>query len=275
MSARAELDVYRHVASRQQVRTTLWNSAVAYVLAQSIVILLHESSHSVAGLLLGYHATQFTGAVDFSPEQTTSAHVITALTGPFFSLVTGLLAMRFRPALRGGFGPLLWVWFAFISAEEGVGYFIIAPIITAGDTGAALEALKAPGWVGWASAAIGVAGLILLARRFAEDAVRWTRDLYEIRAFCVWAWLIGSAVSVAVDAAYLAVTPGADGATAFAILLGSVSLGVFAPMAMIFWQKVRVEKQPLALGLPTAGIVAFVVLVAIKAVVFTRGLHIG
>ena len=267
--------MYAHVATSQQVRTTLWNSAVAYVLAQSIVILLHETSHTLAGLLLRYHATQFTGSVDFTPVQTTSAHVTTALTGPFFSLVTGLLAIGFRPVRGGGFAPLLWVWLAFISAEEGVGYFIIAPIVTAGDTGAALEALKAPGWVGWASAAIGVVGLILLARRFAVDAVRWTRDLYEIRAFCVWAWLIGAAVSVAVDAAYLAVTPGTSGSAAFAIRFGSVSLGVFAPMAMIFWQKVRVEKQPLALGLPTAGIITFVVLVVIKAVAFTHGVHIG
>lgn len=212
--------------------------------------------------------------MELRPDQTTSAHVITALTGPFFSLVTGLLAIRFRPARRGGFGPLLWVWFAFISAEEGVGYFI-APIITAGHTGAALAALKAPGWVGWACAAVGVVGLVLLARRFAVDAVRFTCDLDESRAFCVWSRLIGAAVSVAVDAAYLAITPGTGSPAAFAILLGSVSLGVLAPMATMFWQKVGVEKQPLALGLPTVGIIALVVLVAIKAVVFTRGLHLG
>ena len=253
----------------------LWNSSVAYVLAQSLVILLHETSHTVAGLLLGYHATQFTGQVRFSPDQTTSAAVITALTGPAFSLVTGLMAMLVRPIRRGGFGPILWVWFAFLSAEEGFGYLTIAPLVSAGDTGGALAALQAPGWIGWACMAGGVAGLIFLARRFAVDAVRWTRDLYEIRAFCYWAWLIGTGVSVAVEAVYLVLTPGTSGDAVFAIFLGSASLGVFAPMAMIFWQKIRVEKQLLTLALPTGGIAAVVVLVVIKAVVFTRGLHIG
>ncbi|MEO7061286.1 MAG: hypothetical protein ABI083_16315 [Lapillicoccus sp.] len=253
----------------------LWSSTVAYVLAQSLVILLHESSHSVAGLLLGYNATQFTGEVRFNPDPTTNGQIVTAATGPLFSLATGLLAIAFRPVRRGGFAAMLWVWFAFLSAEEGIGYFVIAPFISAGDTGAALAAMKAPGWVAWACLAFGAAGVFLLARRFAVDAVRWTRDLYEIRAFCVWAWLIGSGVSVAIEVFYLALTPGTTGDAVFAIVLGSASLGVFAPMAMIFWEKIRVEKQSMTLRFPTVGIVVLVALVIVKALVFTRGLHLG
>lgn len=267
--------VHAHVATTAQVRAMLWSSAVAYVLAQSVVIVLHESSHTVAGLLLGYDATQFTGQVRFSPDPTRTGQIVTALAGPLFSLVTGLLAIAYRPVRRGGFVALLWVWFAFLSAEEGIGYLFIAPLVSAGDTGAALAAMEAPGWVAWVVGAVGVAGVYLLSRRFAVDAVRWTRDLYEIRAFCVQAWLIGSVVSVVIDVVYLLLTPGTSSDAVVAIVLGSASLGVFAPMAMIFWQNVRVEKQPLELRFPTGGIVAVIVVVVVKAVVFTRGLHVG
>ena len=151
------------VATPGQVRAMLWNSTVAYVVAQMLVIILHEGAHTVAGVLQGYQAVQFTGQVRFTPDQTTTAQVVTALAGPLFSLVSGLIAMRFRPFRGHGFAQLLWVWAAFISAEEGFGYFTIAPLIKAGDTGAALAALNAPGWVGWVCMAFGIAGLFYLA----------------------------------------------------------------------------------------------------------------
>ena len=54
-------------------RAMLWNSTVAYIVAQMVVVVLHEAAHTVAGLLQGYDATQFTGEVRFTPEQTTIA----------------------------------------------------------------------------------------------------------------------------------------------------------------------------------------------------------
>ena len=150
----------------------LWNTTVAYVVAQMLVIVLHESAHTVAGLLQGYQATQFTGEVRFAPDQTPTAHVITALAGPLFSLVSGLVAMHLRPFRGRGFLQLLWVWFAFLSAEEGFGYLTIAPLVTDGDTGAALAELHAPVWVGWVCMAAGIAGLVFLARQFAVPIVR-------------------------------------------------------------------------------------------------------
>jgi hypothetical protein len=253
----------------------LWNSTVAYVVATMVAIVLHESAHSAAGLLQGYQATQFTNEVRFTPDQTASALAVTALAGPLFSLVSGLLAMTFRPFRGHGFAQLLWVWIAFLSAEEGFGYFTIAPLITVGDTGAALAALNAPRWVGWVCMAFGIAGLVFLARQFAVRGVRYTRDLYEIRAFCFYAWLIGTAVSVALSAAYLAFTPGTSSDAVFAIMIGSASLGVFAPMAMMFWQKVTTAKELLAIGAPRAGIVAAVAMALGNLLVLARGIHFG
>lgn len=267
--------VRARVATPGAVRSMLWNSTVAFVLAQTIIIALHEGAHTVAGRLLGYGAFQFTGQVRFVPEPTaTSAVVAIAMAGPLFSIASGLVAMRFRPFRGHGFAQLLWIWMAFLSAEEGFGYFFIAPIIQAGDTGTALAALAAPAWVGWLCGVVGVAGLIFLARQFAVRGARHTRDLYEMRAFCYYPWIIGTVSLVLLEALYLTLTAGTSPDAAFAILLGAASLGVFAPMAMIWWDKVSPEKELLELRMPRAGLGALAVLVLVNLVVLTRGLHI-
>ena len=56
---------------------------------------------------------------------------------------------------------------------------------------------------------------------------------------------------------------------------GAGAWGGVGPRGGICGQEGRVGKQLLPLALPTGGIVAVVVLVVVKAVVFTRGLHIG
>ncbi len=180
-----------------------------------------------------------------------------------------------RPLRGRGFVRLLCAWVAFLSAEEGFGYFTIAPLVAAGDTGAALEELDAPGWMGWVCFVFGVAGLAFLAREFAVRAVRHTRDLYEIRAFCFYPRIIGTVVSVALGAAFLALTPGTSPGAVLAIMLGSASLGVFAPMAMIFWRKVSPRKELLELTVPRAGIAAAVLIALVNLLVLARGVHLG
>ncbi len=264
------------MATPAAVRSMLWNSAVAYVLAQSVVIMLHEGAHTLTGRLLGYGATQFTGQVRFTPEPTSTLAVVAiAMAGPLFSLVSGLIAMWFRPFRGRGFAQLLWIWVAFLSAEEGFGYFFIAPIITGGDTGTALAALAAPDWVDWACFVVGVAGLVFLARQFAVRGARHTRDLYEMRAFCFYPWIIGTVSAVLLGALYLSLTARTRPAGAFVILIGSATLGVFAPMAMIWWDKVSAEKELLELRMPRAGLVALALLVLVNVLVLTRGLQIG
>ncbi|WP_411283822.1 hypothetical protein [Lapillicoccus sp.] len=67
--------------------------------------MLHESAHTVAGLVLGWGATQFTGQVRFTPEPTSTPAVVTiTMAGPLYSLVSGLVAMTLRPLRGHGFG---------------------------------------------------------------------------------------------------------------------------------------------------------------------------
>ena len=150
----------------------MWASALAYVVAQMAVVLLHEGAHTITGVLQGLRAIQFTGEVRFDPDPGGLTLVWRALAGPLFSLASGALLALMRPWHGDGFGRLLTTWFAFLSMQEGLGYLIVAPVLRAGDTGAALAELNAP-WIAYAaSVAVGVAGMFWLASRCAiEGAV--------------------------------------------------------------------------------------------------------
>jgi len=123
---------------------------------------------------------------------------------------------------------------------------------------------------------IGFAGTLFVARRFAVAGVRFTRDLYEIRAFCFYAWLIATAVLVVLTAIQLTITPGTSLGAIVAIMAGSASLGIFAPIAMSFWRRVRVRKELLDLvAVPRLGIAAAVALALSNILVLSRGIHLG
>lgn len=123
--------------------------------------------------------------MDYDPPLGLTASVTASMTGPIFSLVTGLLAGLVNPFAARPFWRMAWAWFAFLSAEEGFGYFTIAGIIKAGDTGSALNTLGAPGWTYWACFVFGIAGLFLLAFPFARVGVSVSTDVDRMRAFCV------------------------------------------------------------------------------------------
>jgi hypothetical protein len=130
----------RSTLSTAPIRTMVLHTSVAFVAAHLVVVLLHEASHVVAGLALGYSNELFPFGVDHSPTPDRADAAVMALTGPAFSLVIGLLAMAVRPFQRSaGFAHLWWLWFAFMSVMEGVGYLVLTPFHV-GDTGSTSEA---------------------------------------------------------------------------------------------------------------------------------------
>jgi hypothetical protein len=250
----------------------LLNSTVAFIVAGSLTILLHETSHAIAGIALGAQAIQSPFAVDYLPALTDHQQVLTALTGPIFSLVSGLVAMQFR--LFRGFWTLVWGWFGVLSAEEGFGYFTIAGIVRVGDTGTAMKLLQAPHWTYWLCFVVGIAGLFLLAWRFSGFVVAVSRDVSDERAICVWPWIYGTLSLTALMAVYVLLTPGVSSAAVVAVMAGVVAIGVFAPMSMMF------SKRPLATSAlavpvrPRAGLVLLAVLIVLN-LALTRQLHWG
>ena len=128
----------------------------------------------------------------------TAGVIITALAGPVFSLVMGLVVMVVARSWGRGFCRLFWMWLSFMGVMNFVGYCFIAPFAQAGDTGQALALLGAPGWVCVLVGLVGVAvASSWLARRFAVEVKRYADGRGRgAAARPSSAWIIGTPVVI-------------------------------------------------------------------------------
>ncbi len=259
--------------------TLIRNGAVAFVTGATIMVLLHEGSHAVAGALLGYRPVQLPFAVEYVPEPPAGAAAVTAITGPLFSLVSGFLGVAVDRAVRPFRGRpywrLVWLWTVFASIEEGVGYFMIAGIFSAGDTAQAFTLWGLPRWVLFASTAVGIGGLFLTARLFATPVAELSSSLDDRRAISVWPWVYGTVAGVVLVIVYILLSPsiGVDGLAA--VVAGAIAVGVYAPMSMMFRKgQWLAEAPPVLPRHPVAGYVVLAVLIAFN-LVLTTGLSWG
>jgi hypothetical protein len=98
----------------------LLNNVVLALIASILMVFLHELSHLVAGIALGHPSTLYPFGVIHHGNPSGRDEAVMALVGPAFSLVTGLLMQLWTPLRRqGGSAHLLWLWFAFVSVQEG------------------------------------------------------------------------------------------------------------------------------------------------------------
>lgn len=258
-------------------RTLIINNTAALVLGVQVMILLHEMAHWFTGAALGQRSVMYQFGVDQSggPGATTAA---IALAGPVFSLVLGLVLRQLNP-IRAVVGPLrlLWMWLAYTSLQEGVTYFVITPF-GAGDTALALEALDLPQWLGFPVMAVGIAGMIWVARLFARDLARLAgANVNQLRAIAMWPWIIATVINMVLALVQLNLAPVTLGTgSVIAILALGMAIGVFAPMAIPFAAR-RTDEVVVAQRLPAipwatvAGIVAMVLV----GVAMRNGIALG
>lgn len=259
-------------------RTLMINAAVAGALAVFLMILVHEVVHLVAGLAMGIGGTLYSYGVMPDPGATATQSGIMAISAPVFSLVTGFLMSQWLPLRRrGGFGHLLWLFFAFASMMEGVGYLVIAPM-GAGDTASASAYFGWPAWAPFVMCAAGIALQFTLAWMFAPHVGRIAgADRGRRLSFALWAWMIAMAgtaiiMVLTISMARMELTDG----EATALIAASTALLVWSPMAMIFGKRIDAAPyEPLGLRpVPVAGIVALVVLIGVNQVL-NAGVHVG
>lgn len=266
------------------LKTLVLNAALAYALAQLIVVFIHELSHVAAGLALGYSNELLPYGVTHIPEPPRGDAAVMALTGPVFSLVIGVLAVYVQPFRRGrGFAHLLWVWFAHICVVEGVGYLVLTPF-GIGDTGSTAAAYQVSPLITWPCLLIGVATMFWMALSFARLAVRHTPgDLRSLRGFTFYPWIPGVIFAVVLQLAVFArVEVNFGPGPMIAVLTASVSLGVFAPMAVSFSHRMA-TRNPAWAGtellqlppIPVAGIIMLFLMLVVNLVILAPGLPIG
>ncbi|MFW6599538.1 hypothetical protein ACQBAU_08680 [Propionibacteriaceae bacterium Y2011] len=266
---------------KQRRRALLFNSVLAAFAGLTAMIMVHEFVHLVAGAALGFPSTMVAFAVDHVGSPTPVEYAIMALSAPAFSLVSGLAMTFWLPfRRRGGFPHLLWLFFAFCSTQEGVTYLVITPF-GVGDTGSSMQVLGAPVWVSILLCLIGVGGMFLNARLFAPHLIRHAgTETGDRNALGLFAWLFGMLLQTAFTFLYLTVAavdlpPGDQ----IAVIMASMGVLVFAPMANIFARVKGVADQPyepLTLPrIPVAGLVVSGVLVVTNIVLCVVGLALG
>jgi len=212
-----------------------FHSSLAFTLAGMVAITLHELSHLFAGKLLGLHATLYSNAVEYTGVIEKSDHIITAATGPLFSLVLGIIILLTTSNLGKGTWRLFWMWLGLMSTQIGVGYFLIAPFTQVGDTGAVLSSLDAPKFVYYIAFAIGVVGTLILSRIFAKKVTLYTdRSIAMMRPFGIFSWLTGTMALLII---YIFSVRNLSDSEQFVTLFGVIAAGIFAPMFSFFWRK--------------------------------------
>ena len=123
--------------------TRLITSAVAFALACLVMVTLHEAAHAVAGLLQGGRPTMYAYAVDNSGLDD-GQQIVTALAGPVFSLVSGLVVLALPRTSLPAFWRLAVLWLGLLSVQELSGH-LITGAFTAGGAGAGIVLFEAFG----------------------------------------------------------------------------------------------------------------------------------
>lgn len=249
-------------------------STLALLIGATIMILLHETSHSVAGALLGYLPTQVPFAVGYTPEPPPNAEAIAAFTGPIFSLVSGLVGFAIDVAVKPfrscPFWRLVWLWTIFLSIQEAVGYFVIVGILPAGDTAVAFAAWGVPVWGYILATVLGIGAMFANGWLFSRPVIAMTTSMKERYALAFWPWIAGTIGFGVLMTLYVLITPGVDEAAVIAVLAAVPGVAVFAPISFMFGTNRFEGSAPIQLKRPIAGVVVLVVLVVVN-LVLTRG----
>lgn len=262
----------------ESARTILINSCVAALLAGMVMVLIHEVTHLLAGLTIGSGGTLYPFGVDHDRVTGSGAVAYTAISAPIVSLLSGVALVVWQPLRqRGGFWHLAWLWLAFTSLMEGVGYLVITPF-GAGDTAATAQALGWPQWSTFLVAVVGVGLMFATARAFTPYVRRYAGDDFgRSWAFAFYPWIVASLITMGLSLIHLrmaamSLSPGET----IAVLMAGNAIFVFAPMSFLFGRAFADEPQvPLGLPpVPVAGLVGLAVMIVLN-LLLTRGLHVG
>ncbi|MGO2111732.1 MAG: hypothetical protein ACTH31_08970 [Pseudoclavibacter sp.] len=241
------------------------SGTVAMLIGATVMIMLHETSHSVAGMLLGYGPVQLAFAVDYSPVPTPEHQAITAFTGPIFSLAFGIAGVIVdsvaKPLRSRPFWRLTWLWLVFTSLMEAIGYFMIAGVFQAGDTAVAFGIWDVPVWGYIASFLLGTAGMFGIAWLFSRPMMEITHSRREMLAITTWSWMSGTVAFILLSILYFVVSPAMPIEAIIAVAAAAMSIAVFSPMSNMF--SGQRTKAPAPLKLPSHPIAGYIVLAAL------------
>lgn len=192
---------------RPATRSLTLNAICLYIAAYLLTVMLHEVGHAIMSWVLGGQPILYNTSVENTNKALSDmARVLIAAAGPVLSLLQGalLLAVMRRSRVEGPWG-LFWLYMGVFGMVNFLGYLMIAPLVTGGDTGQIVALLHIPVWVQWPTAGL---ALLLLMQTIGGTAPLFTRLLpatlltdaeartQAMRSLIAWPWLAGSIVLV-------------------------------------------------------------------------------
>lgn len=183
------------------------NSIAFYVAAFLLTTIIHELAHAVSGLLLGSDPVLHHNYVEHLSEDSISASrkAVIAMSGPFISLMQGVLAaFLFYKYAKYNASGLFLLWFCVLGLFNFLGYLLTGPIFVNGDVGKTLMLLEIPLWIQISVALFGAVFLLLTAYLLTEPFLKfsyreeWVNKGKSRKNFSffilILPWLIGSGI---------------------------------------------------------------------------------
>jgi hypothetical protein len=250
------------------MRSRLVNSAVGFALACLVMITLHEFAHAAVALLQGNSPTVRAFSVDTGADSD-GERIATALGGPLFSLVSGLVVLTLPVDRLPTFWRLTVLWFGLLSVQEFSGYLITGPFAGVGDIGRALELSGSPAWVGWIGFVIGWAITYFVGRVAVRRLIAFTDAdaplAPQLREVGLFAWLTGVVIVLVLSIGLF--DGGGDGPFE---ALGLIASGIFLIFVRLFMTDAkRTPGSSARFDVPVVGVVVLIV-VAVLRQVFLR-----
>lgn len=120
------------------------NSTLAFVSASVITTFVHESGHFFSYLSFGANPVLYSNYVYIAEQNIDiSIRVVSAMAGPVFSLLQGLIfAFVISKNRNNTMLQLLFLWLSLKGFVNFFGYLMMTPLSTAGDTGVVAELLQ-------------------------------------------------------------------------------------------------------------------------------------
>lgn len=258
-------------------RSRLLTSGIAFTLAFLVMVTLHELAHAVAGKALGGSPVMYGFNVD-QGGQTNPEAILTALAGPVFSLLSGVVVLalptdRLPPVWR-----LVVLWLGLLSVQEFSGYLITGPFTHVGDIGSVLARSNVPAVVGWVGFLVGWALTYVLGRhataRFARLTTPHEPLAPQLRALGLFAWLAGVAAVMILSVGLLTAETVTAGEVVFEAL-GLLASGIFLIFVRFFLPLAqRQPRQGATFTIPMTALVVVVVAAVLRQLVLAGGLHL-
>lgn len=183
------------------------NSTALYVIAFLVTTILHESFHTLFGVLFDSHPVLHHNYVEHLNEEalTTTQQTIIALAGPFMSLMQGIIAaIIFFKLEKSDLFRLFIAWTSVLGFNNFLGYVITGPLFKVGDIGRVYYLLDNPLYLQITFALLAAVVLVkftlMMSKPFLGFATRkeWIADGQSRKLFLfhmiILPWIFGSLI---------------------------------------------------------------------------------